>query len=687
MSTVHPPHPTAGQPPRSSLIRDAGFRIESPFSPAGDQPQAIRALVEGFRGGGDAQVLLGVTGSGKTFSVAHVIAELDRPALILAPNKTLAAQLYSEFVELFPEHAVEYFISYYDYYQPEAYIPTTDTYIEKDSSINQRIERLRHSATRSVLARRDVIVVASVSCIYGLGSPGSYRDMTVQVRVGEESPRDVLLRDLAVLQYRRNDFDLSRGTFRARGDVVDVFPIYEDKRVLRIELFGDEVERLTWIDPLTGEILDESDAAVVYPGSHFVQPKDRVLAAVEQIEIELEERLQWYRDRSKYLEAERLEQRTRYDMEMMREVGFCHGIENYSRHIDGREPGQPPYTLLDYFPGEFLMVVDESHVTLPQVRAMYRGDRARKTTLVEFGFRLPSALDNRPLQFEEFEERLSRRLFVSATPAEWEIERSGGAVAEQIVRPTGLLDPEIEIRPARRQVDDLLKECRAVVDDGFRVLVTTLTKRMAEELTTYLGDAGVRVRYMHSDIDALKRTEILRDLRLGVFDVLVGINLLREGLDLPEVALVAVLDADREGFLRSETSLIQTFGRAARNAEGRVVLYADRTTGSMERAIEITRARREKQARFNEEHGIVPTTVVKGIRDLMEIPEEDVQQPRSLSDVVAEGNADPRTQDEALKVIADLEAQMRAAAKDLEFEEAARLRDEMLRVEKLALEL
>ncbi len=668
------------------------FRLCTEFEPAGDQPAAIERLTGGFLEGCEAQVLLGVTGSGKTFTVANVVERLDRPTLVLAPNKTLAAQLYSEFRELFPEHAVEYFISYYDYYQPEAYIPTTDTYIEKDSSINERIDRMRHSATRSVLERRDVLVVASVSCIYGLGSPESYRDMTVRVRTGASYPRQQLLRDLTVLQYRRNDFDLSRGTFRVRGDVVDVFPIYEDARTLRVELFGDEIDRLAWIDPLTGEILEDVGEAVVFPGSHFVQPKERMLAAVETIEAELEERLQWYRDRAKFLEAERLEQRTRYDMEMMREVGFCHGIENYSRHLDGRAAGQPPYTLLDYFPSDFLLVVDESHVSLPQVRGMYRGDRSRKETLVEYGFRLPSALDNRPLTFEEFETRVGRRLYVSATPAAWEIERAAGRVVEQIVRPTGLLDPEIEVRPARRQVDDLLAECRRVVESGFRVLVTTLTKRMAEELTEYLSEAGVKVRYMHSDVDSLKRVEILRDLRLGVFDVLVGINLLREGLDLPEVALVAVLDADREGFLRSETSLIQTFGRAARNVAGRVVLYADGITDSMARAMEVTRARRERQAAFNAEHGIVPRTVVKSVREfvLAAGADEDDAAPRgrrSLGELVAEEADLPRTAADATRRIEQLRTAMFESARALEFEKAAELRDEILRLEKLALEL
>jgi excinuclease ABC subunit B len=674
---------------RIDAISQPLLRLESDFRPAGDQPAAIEAIVRGFREGRDAQTLLGVTGSGKTFTVAHVANALQRPMLVLAPNKTLAAQLYSEFHELFPENAVQYFISYYDYYQPEAYIPSTDTYIEKDSSINDRIDRMRHAATRNVLARRDSIVVASVSCIYGLGSPSSYGKMAVQLRKGSRFPRDEFLRELTILQYRRNDFDLVRGHFRVRGDVVDVFPIYEDSKSLRIELFGDEIDRLTEIDPLTGEVLREMDEASIYPGSHYVQPKDRILEACDAIELELEERLTWFRDRAKLLEAERLEQRTRFDLEMMREVGFCHGIENYSRHLDGRSAGQPPFTLLDYFPKDFLLVVDESHVALPQVGGMYLGDRSRKETLVEYGFRLPSALDNRPLTFAEFEARIGQRLYVSATPAQMEIDRSGGIVVEQIVRPTGLVDPQIEVRPARRQVDDLMHEVKTVVAKGFRVLATTLTKRMAEELTEYLGDAGVRVRYLHSDIDSLKRNEILRDLRLGVFDVLVGINLLREGLDLPEVALVAVLDADREGFLRSETSLIQTFGRAARNVEGRVILYADKTTDSMKRAMDVTNARRAKQVAFNLAHGITPKTIIKPVRDLMTVPDDEDDAdapPPSLADLVARGVSTPRSREEIEKRIVKLKDEMLAAAKDLEFERAAEIRDEILRLEAASLE-
>ncbi len=664
------------------------FRLRSEFRPAGDQGPAIAALVQGFREGRDAQTLLGVTGSGKTFTVANVIQELQCAALVLAPNKTLAAQLYSEFKELFPENQVEYFISYYDYYQPEAYVPSTDTYIEKDSSINERIDRMRHSATRNVLVRDDVIVVASVSCIYGLGSPDAYSDMRIEIRKGAVLQRNTLLRDLTVLQYKRNDFEHVRGTFRVRGDVVDLFPIYEDAKTVRIEFFGDDVDRISEIDPLTGEELRELDEIVILPASHYVQPKERMLEACDGIEKELEERLQWFRDKNKVLEASRLEQRTRYDLEMMREVGFCHGIENYSRWLDGRKAGEPPYTLLDYFPRDFLLVVDESHVSIPQVGGMYHGDRSRKQTLVEYGFRLPSALDNRPLRAEEFEQRIKRRLYVSATPAEAEITRSAGRVIEQIVRPTGLLDPKIEIRPARRQVDDLLHECRGVVAKGFRVLATTLTKRMAEELTEYLANAAVRVRYLHSDIDSLKRNEILRDLRLGVFDVLVGINLLREGLDLPEVALVAILDADREGFLRSETSLIQTFGRAARNSEGRVVLYADKTTESMRRAIEVTQTRRAKQEAYNAAHGITPKTIVKPVRDLVVLPSADDEEER-VETVLGGGKSGKpaiRTRADAEKRIAALRKEMFEAAKDLEFEKAAKVRDEILRLEAVALE-
>ncbi|MCE9636929.1 MAG: excinuclease ABC subunit UvrB [Planctomycetes bacterium] len=665
------------------------LRLRSDFAPAGDQGPAIAALTQGFRDGKESQVLLGVTGSGKTFTVAHVIAALQRPAIVLAPNKTLAAQLYSEFKDLFPENAVEYFISYYDYYQPEAYVPSTDTYIEKDSSINERIDRMRHAATRNVLERRDVIVVASVSCIYGLGSPDAYRAMRILIQRGASMERDILLRDLTVLQYKRNDFEHKRGTFRVRGDVVDVFPIYEDAKTIRIEFFGDDVDRLSEIDPLTGEELSELSEISIHPGSHYVQPKDRMLAACDGIEAELEQRLQWFRDKNKPLEAERIEQRTRFDLEMLREVGFCHGIENYSRWLDGRAAGEPPSTLLDYFPRDFLCIIDESHVTLPQIGGMYHGDRSRKNVLVEYGFRLPSALDNRPLRREEFDTRVGQRLFVSATPAPQEIALAGGVTVQQILRPTGLLDPTLEIRPARRQVDDLLHECRAVVAKKWRVLATTLTKRMAEELTEYLANAGVRVRYLHSDIDSLKRMEILRDLRLGLFDVLVGINLLREGLDLPEVALVAILDADREGFLRSETSLVQTFGRAARNAEGRVILYADKVTDSMRRAMDVTNTRRTKQEAHNLAHGITPTTIVKPVRDLMTLPDADEDDDDQDAPVLGSKRRPeiPRTLEEAEKRIAELRKQMFEAAKDLDFEAAAKLRDEVLRMEALALEM
>ena len=617
-----------------------------------------------------------------------MIHALQRPAIVLAPNKTLASQLYSEFKELFPDNAVEYFISYYDYYQPEAYVPSTDTYIEKDSSINERIDRMRHSATRSVLGRRDVIVVASVSCIYGLGSPEAYSEMRIEIARGARLDRDLLLRDLTVLQYKRNDFEHRRGTFRVRGDVVDVFPIYEDAKTIRVEFFGDDVDRISEIDPLTGEELAELTEIVILPASHYVQPKARMVAACDGIELELEERLQWFRDRNKVLEAARLEQRTRFDLEMMREVGFCHGIENYSRWLDGRAVNEPPHTLIDYFPKDFLCIVDESHVSLPQIGGMYHGDRSRKNVLVEYGFRLPSALDNRPLKRDEFETRVHQRIFVSATPAPEEVRLAEGRVLEQVIRPTGLLDPPVEIRPARRQVDDLLHEVRIVVAKKFRVLATTLTKRMAEELTEYLANAGVKVRYLHSDVDSLKRMEILRDLRLGLFDVLVGINLLREGLDLPEVALVAILDADREGFLRSETSLVQTFGRAARNVEGRVILYADKMTDSMKRAIAVTSARREKQAAYNVEHGIVPTTIVKAVRDLMVLPEADEEEGKAELALGSRSRpAMPRTVEEAEKLIADLRRKMFEAAKDLDFEKAATLRDEVLRLEALALEL
>ncbi len=633
--------------------------------PRGDQPAAIAALLEGARRGPGHQVLLGVTGSGKTFTVANVVAGLDRPTLVLAPNKTLAAQLHAEFLDLFPENAVEYFVSYYDYYQPEAYLPSSDTYIEKDASINQRIDRLRHSATRSMLERADVLVVATVSAIYGLGSPGSYGGMGVRVARGDPLDRDDFLRALARIQYRRQDVELGRGGFRVRGDTVDVFPVYEDERVVRARFFGDEVEALEMVDPLTGEVLEEPADATIFPATHYVTPKEGLDRACDAIEAELEERLRHFLAERKPVEHERLERRVRHDLELLRTIGFCPGIENYSRHLDGRAAGEPPATLLSYFPPDGLVVVDESHVTIPQLGGMYRGDRARKETLVEYGFRLPSALDNRPLRFEEWERLLGRVLHTSATPGPWETGKAGGRVVEQVIRPTGLVDPAVEVRPARGQVDDLLAEARAVVAKGFRVLVTTLTKRMAEELTEFLAEAGVRVRYLHADVETLERTEILRDLRLGVFDVLVGINLLREGLDLPEVALVGILDADREGFLRSERSLVQTFGRAARNVEGRVILYADSVTDSMRRAIEVTDGRRRRQVAYNEANGITPTTIVTPVRNLMEVPGGDAApvSPPSRS-------------------VAELRTAMHAAAARLDFEEAARLRDEALRIEK-----
>jgi excinuclease ABC subunit B len=659
------------------------FRIVSDFKPEGDQPAAIEALSREIAAGAPAQVLLGVTGSGKTFTMACVIEKLGRPALVMAPNKTLAAQLFTEFRDLFPGSAVEYFVSYYDYYQPEAYIPTTDVYIEKDASINERIDRMRHSATRSVLSRRDVIVVASVSCIYGLGSPDAYMDMVVELKRGQILERDELLRQLTTIQYRRRDFDLARGSFRVRGDVVDLLPVYEDDLCMRVEFFGDEIESIQEIDPLTGEIKGDLTEVKVYPATHYATPEERLAVAMEGIEAELEDQLHKFRREGKIIEAHRLEQRTRYDLELMREIGFCSGIENYSRHLDGRREGEPPFTLLDYFPKDMLLFLDESHVTVPQVGGMYKGDRSRKENLVSYGFRLPSALDNRPLRFDEFESRIRQAIYVSATPADYELERTGGKCVEQIIRPTGLTDPPIEVRPATHQVDDLLSEIRGVVEVGSRVLVTTLTKRMAEDLTDHLSDIGIRVRYLHSDIDTMERHEIIRDLRIGKFDVLVGINLLREGLDLPEVALVTILDADKEGFLRAERSLIQTCGRAARNVDGRVIMYADKMTGSMERAIAEMSRRRELQLAWNAEHGITPASVKKKIqenlssiyeRDYVEVaPKEDGSLTLELDDLP--------------KMIESLRENMFAAAKRLDFEEAARLRDELLELEKRELEV
>jgi excinuclease ABC subunit B len=652
----------------------SSFQLATDLVPRGDQPTAIASLLEGVMSGPGHQVLLGVTGSGKTFTMANVVQGLDRPTIVLAPNKTLAAQLHGEFRELFPDNAVEYFVSYYDYYQPEAYLPSSDTYIEKDASINERIDRLRHSATRSVLERNDVLVVATVSAIYGLGSPGSYESMGVHVAKGDTLERDDFLRALARIQYRRQDMNLGRGGFRVRGDSVDVFPVYEDERVVRVLFFGDEVESLELVDPLTGEIHGEPEETTIRPATHFVTPEDRVTDACETIEEELDVRLRELLAQRKAVEADRLERRTRHDLELLRTVGFCPGVENYSRHLDGREAGEPPATLFSYFPPDSLVIVDESHVTVPQLGAMYKGDRSRKETLVEFGFRLPSALDNRPLRFEEWEALLGRVVHTSATPGPWEREQSGGRVVEQVIRPTGLVDPPVEVRPARGQVDDLMAEARRVVDAGYRVLVPTLTKRMAEELTEFLTEAGMRARFLHADVETLERSKLLRDLRLGIFDVLVGINLLREGLDLPEVALVAVLDADREGFLRSERSLVQTFGRTARNADGRVLLYGDGVTRSMRAAMDETDRRRARQVAFNEEHGIVPRTVPTPIRDPMLVPGDDGE------DEVSE-TAD-LTPEDRRKRIARLRAEMHEAAGRLDFEEAAHCRDEALRLER-----
>jgi excinuclease ABC subunit B len=648
----------------------------------GDQPRAIAELVAGVRRGDRHQTLLGVTGSGKSFSIACVVAELNRPTLVMAPNKTLAAQLYAEFRGLLPGNAVEYFVSYYDYYQPEAYIPSSDTYIEKDSSINDEIDKLRHSATHSLLTRRDVLVVASVSCIYGLGAPTSYGSMHVFLEAGQKLSRDDLLRRLVEMLYERNDLDFHRGTFRVRGDVVEVFPQYENERALRIEFFGDEIEQLSEIDPLRGKVVARPKRAMIYPASHYVATDQTIRRAIEGIRGELAERLAHFRQAGKLLEAQRLEQRTLFDLEMLEQMGFCHGVENYSRWLDGRAPGQRPYTLYDYFPDDYLLVLDESHVTVPQIGGMYRGDRARKETLVEYGFRLPSALDNRPLRFDEWEERAGQRIYVSATPAEFELEHSKGVVVEQIIRPTGLVDPRIEVRPAAGQVDDLLGEIRQRVAGGDRVLVTTLTKRMAEELTEYYAEHGVRVRYLHSDVQTIERMEIIRELREGAFDVLVGINLLREGLDIPEVALVAVLDADKEGFLRSARSLIQTIGRAARNVNGTVILYADHETESIRGTLSETNRRREIQERYNREHRITPRSVVKKISSLREsIWEADYVTVPTRKEAAQE----LLPAHELPALIAGLRREMADAAKGLEFERAAELRDRIRELEAMRL--
>ncbi|MEJ2032869.1 MAG: excinuclease ABC subunit UvrB [Deltaproteobacteria bacterium] len=651
------------------------FQIVSEFTPTGDQPRAIEALSRGLNDGAPEQVLLGVTGSGKTFTMAQVIACAERPTLVLAPNKTLAAQLYAEFRELFPNNAVEYFVSYYDYYQPEAYIPQSDTYIEKDSAINDAIDKLRHSATRSLLTRRDVIIVASVSCIYGLGSPEEYRNMHLFLQVGADYPLEEMKRRLVYMLYERNDFSFVRGTFRVRGDVLEIFPPYEEDRAVRVELFGDTIEEIKIVDPLRGVVLQELSELTVFPGSHFVTSKERLQAAIRSIKEELKERLAELEGEGRLLEAQRLEQRTLFDLEMLQELGYCHGIENYSRHLTGRRPGEPPPTLLDYFPPDFLTFIDESHIAVPQLNGMYRGDRSRKETLVAYGFRLPSALDNRPLRFEEFEARRQHVIYVSATPGAFELERAQERVAEQIIRPTGLMDPEIVVRPAYSQVDDLLEEIRMRADRSQAVLVTTLTKRMAEDLTDYYHNLGVRVRYLHSEVKTLERIELVRDLRRGEFDVLVGINLLREGLDIPEVSLVAVLDADKEGFLRSERSLMQTCGRAARNVEGRVILYADTITESMRRTIEETERRRLLQEEYNREHGITPETVKSRIKDVMaSIYEQDYV---TVEPEAAEAEAEYETVQELKKEIARTDKKMREAARDLAFEEAARLRDRL----------
>ena len=653
------------------------FVLHSEYKPTGDQPQAIEDLVKGFEEGDQFQTLLGVTGSGKTFTMANVIEKLNKPTLIIAHNKTLAAQLYGEFKEFFPENAVEYFVSYYDYYQPEAYVPSSDTYIEKDSSINDEIDKLRHSATAALTERKDVIIVASVSCIYGLGSPIDYQNMTVSLRPGMMKDRDEVIKKLVEIQYARNDMDFKRGTFRVRGDVLEIFPVSESDMALRVEFFGDEVDRITQIDVLTGEIKAELEHMVVFPASHYVVDRENMNRAIIGIENELEYRIKEFRSQDKLLEAQRISERTNFDIEMLRETGFCSGIENYSRHLSGLKPGQPPHTLLDYFPDDFIIMVDESHITIPQIRGMYAGDRSRKNTLVEYGFRLPSALDNRPLNFDEFESHINQMLFVSATPNIYEKEHELARV-EQIIRPTGLLDPEITVKPVKGQIDDLVGEIRKTLDAGNKVMINTLTKKMAEDLTNYLKEIGIRVRYLHSDIDTLERSEIIRDMRMDVFDVLVGINLLREGLDIPEIELVAILDADKEGFLRSEISLIQTIGRAARNADGRVIMYADVMTDSMKNAIDETNRRRKIQAEYNEEHGITPQTIKKAVRDLISISKKVET---SSDDIVKD--IESMSEKEIDKLVAKIKKQMHTAAAELNFELAAKLRDQLLEIKKL----
>ena len=657
------------------------FELVSEYQPTGDQPQAIADLVKGFQEGNQFETLLGVTGSGKTFTMANVIQQLNKPTLIIAHNKTLAAQLYGEMKEFFPNNAVEYFVSYYDYYQPEAYVPSTDTYIEKDSAINDEIDKLRHSATAALSERKDVIIVSSVSCIYGLGSPIDYQEMVISLRPGMIKDRDEVIHKLIDIQYDRNDMDFKRGTFRVRGDVLEVYPAYSGNEAFRIEFFGDEVDRIQEIDSVTGEVRAQLGHVAIFPASHYVVPKEKMEEAAKNILIELEERVKYFKSEDKLLEAQRISERTNFDVEMMRETGFCSGIENYSRHLTGSKPGEPPYTLIDYFPDDFLIIIDESHITLPQVRGMYAGDRSRKQTLVDYGFRLPSALDNRPLNFEEFESKIDQMLFVSATPSVYEQEHEL-LRTEQIIRPTGLLDPEIFVRPVEGQIDDLIGEVNKEVARGNKILVTTLTKRMAEDLTDYMREVGIRVKYLHSDIDTLERAEIIRDMRLNVFDVLVGINLLREGLDIPEISLVAILDADKEGFLRSETSLIQTIGRAARNAEGHVIMYADNMTDSMKHAIEETERRRKIQQKYNEEHGITPTTIKKAVRDLIAITKAAEEKSKDM-----EKDLESMDVKELNKLQKELQKKMHKAAAELNFEEAAQLRDRMLEVKKMLLDM
>ena len=657
------------------------FVLHSEYKPTGDQPQAIRELVDGFKEGNQFQTLLGVTGSGKTFTMANIIQALNRPTLIISHNKTLAGQLYGEMKEFFPENAVEYFVSYYDYYQPEAYIPSSDTYIAKDSMINDEIDKLRLSATASLAERRDVVVVASVSCIYGLGSPDEFKGMSISLRPGMEKDRDEVIKELIAIQYTRNDLSLDRCNFRVRGDTVEVYPAQGGDHLIRIEWFGDEIDRICEVEQLTGRVHAELTHVMIWPASHYVVPQEKINRACENIEAEMREQVKFFKSRDKLIEAQRIAERTNFDVEMMRETGFCSGIENYSRHLNFGKPGEPPLTLMDFFPDDLLIIVDESHMTIPQIGAMYHGDRSRKTTLVEYGFRLPSALDNRPLNFEEFEGHIDQMLFVSATPGPYE-EQHELLRTEQIIRPTGLLDPRIDVRPVHGQIDDLIGEIRATVKDGNKVLITTLTKKMAEDLTDYLQGAGIRVKYLHSDIDTLERSQIIRDMRLDVFDVLVGINLLREGLDIPEIALVAILDADKEGFLRSETSLVQTIGRAARNADGHVIMYADNMTDSMKKAIDETERRRKVQMQYNEEHGITPQTIRKAVRDLISISKEITKEQAAFE-------KDPESMNlgELRKLIADVEKKMRKAAADLNFEAAAELRDRMLELKKHELEL